>query len=48
MLRGGNQCADFLAKFGATSDSALTIHAPPPDGIHILLLADVIGAFFLR
>jgi ribonuclease HI len=32
-LREGNQCADFLAKLGASSDVDLLIHDSPPDGL---------------
>jgi len=47
-IHEGNQCADFLAKFRATSDYALTVHVSPPDGICILLMSDAIGTFFSR
>jgi hypothetical protein len=47
-LREGNNCADFLAKFGASSDSDLTIHASPPEGLSDILRSDVAGTFFLR
>jgi len=29
-LKKGNQCADFFAKFGASSDADLVIHQSPP------------------
>jgi hypothetical protein len=47
-LREGNNCADFLAKFGASSDSDLTIHASPPEGLSDILRSDAAGTFFLR
>ncbi|GAU12290.1 hypothetical protein TSUD_141980 [Trifolium subterraneum] len=47
-FREGNQCADFLAKLGASSDADLIIHASPPDGIFDLLKSDSSGTFFLR
>ncbi|GAU41508.1 hypothetical protein TSUD_302460 [Trifolium subterraneum] len=47
-FREGNQCADFLAKLGASSDADLIIHASPPDGIFDLLKSDSFGTFFLR
>ncbi|MCI78157.1 N-hydroxycinnamoyl/benzoyltransferase, partial [Trifolium medium] len=47
-LREGNNCADFLAKLGASSDSDLTIHASPPEGFLDILRSDATGTFFLR
>ncbi|GAU33795.1 hypothetical protein TSUD_221330 [Trifolium subterraneum] len=47
-FRDGNQCVDFLAKLGASSDADLIIHASPPDDIFDLLKSDSFGTFFLR
>ncbi|GAU50506.1 hypothetical protein TSUD_409810 [Trifolium subterraneum] len=47
-LREGNQCADFFAKHGASSDVDLFIHASPPEGILDLLRSDAAGTFLLR
>jgi ribonuclease HI len=47
-LREGNQCADILAKKGATSDAALVIHSSPPDVLLAQLKADALGTFFPR
>jgi len=46
-LREGNQCADFLAKLGATSDVSLLTHSHPPDDLRPLLRTDALGTFFL-
>jgi ribonuclease HI len=47
-LREGNQCADFLAKLGASSDVKLMTHMQPPDELRPLLSIDAIGTMFLR
>ncbi|CAJ2628075.1 N-hydroxycinnamoyl/benzoyltransferase [Trifolium pratense] len=47
-LREDNQCADFFAKLGASSDADYLIHASPPDGVRDLLRNDAMGTFFLR
>jgi hypothetical protein len=47
-LREGNQCADFFAKLGATSDVDFLTHASPPEGVRDLLRNDAMGTFFLR
>jgi len=47
-LREGNQCADFFAKLGATSDSHLVVHQSPPADLLSLLRADAMGTYFLR
>jgi hypothetical protein len=39
-LREGNNCADFLANFKASSNSDLTIHASPPKGFSDILRSD--------
>ena len=47
-LREGNQCADFLAKLGASSDEILLVHPHPPDDLRLLLRIDASGTLFLR
>jgi len=47
-LREGNQCADFLAKLGASSDDSLIIYESPPASLTNLLRSDVAGTLFLR
>jgi ribonuclease HI len=47
-LRESNQCADFLAKLGASSNDNLMIHTSPPDGLLNLLHADASGTLFMR
>jgi ribonuclease HI len=47
-LREGNQCADFMAKLGASTDDAFTIHSSPPELLLPLLRADEIGSLFVR
>lgn len=47
-LREGNQCADFMAKFGASSDTGLSYHSSPPDDLLNLLRMDAAGTFFSR
>lgn len=47
-LREGNQCADFLAKLGASSDDTLLDHSRPPDDLRPLLRIDALGTLFLR
>ncbi|KAK2376467.1 hypothetical protein QL285_077249 [Trifolium repens] len=47
-LREGNQCADILAKKGATSDAALVIHSTPPVDLLAQLRTDALGTFFPR
>jgi hypothetical protein len=39
-LREGNNCADFLTKLGASSDSDPTIHASLPEGLSDILRSD--------
>jgi len=46
--REGNQCADFLTKMGASSESALAIHLAAPDGMKTLLQNDAWGACYPR
>jgi hypothetical protein len=47
-LREGNQCADFFAKLGASSDADFLIHTSPPEAVRDLLRNDAMGTFFLR
>ncbi|PNY05589.1 ribonuclease H [Trifolium pratense] len=47
-LREGNQCADYLAKLGASSNDALLTHDSPPDGLRNLLNIDAAGTLFHR
>ncbi|MCI47001.1 hypothetical protein A2U01_0068242, partial [Trifolium medium] len=44
----GNNCADFLAKLEASSDSDLTIHTSPPEGLFDIVWSDATETFFLR
>jgi ribonuclease HI len=46
-LREGNQCADFLAKLGASNDVELSLHSSLPDGLLPLLRTDELGVLFL-
>lgn len=46
--REENQCADYLAKMGATLDKTLTVLQHPPVGMESLLLADALGVSFPR
>jgi len=47
-LREGNQCADFLAKLGASSNDTFKHHPQPPDDLRPLLRTDALGTLFLR
>jgi len=47
-LREGNQCADFLAKLGASSNDKLLTHSQPPDELRPLIRLDALGTLFLR
>jgi len=47
-LREGNQCADYFAKLGASSDSDIMIHQSPPDDLRPLLRNDASGTLYLR
>jgi ribonuclease HI len=46
-LREGNQCADFIAKLGA-SYIDLLLHESPPAGLDNFLRSDAAGTLFLR
>ena len=47
-LREGNQCGNFLAKLGASSDNELLLHASPPEALLPLLQMDAAGTFYSR
>lgn len=47
-LREGNQCADFLAKLGASSEIELLLHASPLEDLLPLLQIDAAGTFYSR
>lgn len=47
-LREGNQCVDFYAKLGASSDADFLTHVSPPEAVRDLLKNDAMGTFFLR
>jgi len=47
-LREGNHCADFLAKYGASTDEEFVIHQTPPADLLPLLQADALGTSFVR
>jgi len=42
-LREGNECADWLTKFGANSADTLKMWTSPPPQLNLILLADVSG-----
>lgn len=46
--REGNHCADWLAKFGASSDQSFTIWETCPVELHLTLLADALGIVKIR
>lgn len=45
-LREENQCADFFARLGASSDSDLFYHVSPPYDLLYLLKMDAAETFF--
>jgi ribonuclease HI len=47
-LREGNQCADFFAKLGSSSDADFLTHASPAEGVRDLLRNDAMGTLFTR
>jgi len=47
-LREGNQCADFMAKLGTSSNEDCFIHASPPHDLLVLIRNDAIGTLFPR
>lgn len=47
-LREGNQCADYFAKLGASSDDGLLIQTLPPDDLCPFLKNDAFETLYLR
>lgn len=47
-LREGNQCADFMAKLGATSNTEYHHHATPPHALLPLIRTDAVGTLYPR
>jgi ribonuclease HI len=47
-LREGNQCADFLAKLGATSNEEFSTYDTAPTGLIPLIKNDAMGVLFPR
>jgi len=47
-LREGNQCADFMAKLGDSSNVDFLEHLSPPHDLLDMIRIDAIGTFFLR
>jgi len=47
-LREGNECVDWLAKFGAKNVDSLKMWMSPPPQLNITLLADTYGVFRKR
>lgn len=47
-LREWNQCADSLAKLGASSYIDFSFHTSPPEDLRSLLKIDTTGTFFSR
>jgi hypothetical protein len=47
-LRERNQCDDFFAKVGASSNTDFLTHVSSPEGVHKLLKNDTMETFFLR
>lgn len=47
-LREGNQCADILAKIGASSDNHLQISDSPPSELKACLVGDAAGVLYPR
>ncbi|MCI44059.1 replication protein A1-like protein, partial [Trifolium medium] len=41
-FREGNQCANFFAKLGASSDADFSSHDSPPEGVRDLIRNDAI------
>jgi len=48
ILREGNQCADFIAKLGASSNSKFVLHPTAPQDLLSLLATDAMGTQFPR
>jgi len=47
-LREGNQCVDFLAKLGATSNEEFVTHVTPLSDLLPLIRTDAMGTYFPR
>ncbi|KAJ1409532.1 Ribonuclease H domain [Sesbania bispinosa] len=47
-LREGNQCADYLAKFGNAHSEALCVIQEPMEDLQPLISADALGSVFVR
>ncbi|XP_024628661.1 uncharacterized protein [Medicago truncatula] len=47
-LREGNQCADFFAKTGASSNEEFISYASPPEDLIPLIRNDAMGTYFPR
>lgn len=47
-LRERNQCADFMAKLGASSNEDFTIYSAPPADLLPLIRNDAMGTYFPR
>ena len=47
-LREGNQCADYMAKLGASSDSNFMVYSSAPHDLIGMLKSDAMGTFFPR
>jgi len=47
-LKESNQCADFLAKMGASSEDVFTVHPLPPAELLSLIRKDAMGTCFPR
>ena len=47
-MHEGNQCADFLAKYGAQQNEKMNIWDTSPHNFESLLLANAMGVCFLR
>lgn len=47
-IREGKQCADFMAKLGASTNVEFTVHTSPPHDLLPLLRADATRPPFMR
>jgi len=47
-LREGNQCTDFMAKLGATSNEEFSVHNSPPSDLLPLIRSDAMRTAFPR
>jgi len=48
LFKAGNQCTDYLAKFGVSSNNDLLIHSTPPEELLDLLRNDALRTIFPR